>query len=151
MAWNKSEDTLSIESPAMKNVSSKREALSELAKVYHPLGLVSPTTLVAKILYREMCEAKSSWDTELSKPIKRRWPPTVTLEPCQETSVEAKVARRVLAATTTTKDRDEFDELLGAHNLVRVIRVGAWVRRFVNNSKRPVRQRGKGPLKAAEI
>ena len=73
MVWNKSEDTLSIESPAIKNVSSKREALSELAKVYDPLGLVSSTTLVAKILYREMCEAKLPWDTELDERIKRRW------------------------------------------------------------------------------
>ena len=41
--------------------------------MYDPLGLVSPTTLVAKQLYREMCEAKLSWGEKLTERVKRNW------------------------------------------------------------------------------
>ena len=74
LPWNKIEDTVSIVTSPRKNIATKREALSELAKIYDPLGLVSPTTyLIAKIHYREMCEAKLPWDGELCEAMKRRW------------------------------------------------------------------------------
>ena len=72
LTWDKTKDTLSVET-TQKPVTTKREALSELAKVYDPLGLVSPTTLFAKQLYREMCEAKLPWDGALTEQIRRRW------------------------------------------------------------------------------
>ena len=60
LPWDKAKDTLSVETPRKTSTatSTKRAALSELAKVYDPLGLISPTTLVAKQLYRVMCEIK---------------------------------------------------------------------------------------------
>ncbi|CAB4001037.1 Hypothetical predicted protein [Paramuricea clavata] len=70
--WDKTKDTLSVETN-QKPVTTKREALSELAKVYDPLGLVSPTTLAAKQLYRDMCKAKLPWDWALTEQIRRRW------------------------------------------------------------------------------
>ena len=72
LTWDKTKDTLSVET-TQKPVTTKREALSELAKVYDPLGLVSPTTLVAKQLYREMCEAKLPWDRALTEQIRKQW------------------------------------------------------------------------------
>ena len=73
LLWNKTEDTLTIPISSEREISTKREALSELAKVYDPLGLVSPSTLIAKILYREMCEAKLPWDSMLNERLKQRW------------------------------------------------------------------------------
>ncbi len=73
LLWKKTEDTLTIPTLPKKNISTKREALSEFAKVYDPLGLVSPSTLIAKMLYREMCEAKLPWDGELNERFKQRW------------------------------------------------------------------------------
>ena len=72
LPWDKSKDTLSVET-SPKEAMTKREVLSELAKVYDTLGLVSPTTLVAKQLYREMCEAKLSWGEKLAERVKRNW------------------------------------------------------------------------------
>ena len=40
---------------------------------FDPLGLIFPTTLVAKQLYREMCEIKLPWDGELPESLKKRW------------------------------------------------------------------------------
>ena len=73
LPWNKTEDTLTIPTSSEREISTKRVALSELAKVYDPLGLASPSTLVAKILYREMCEAKLHWDSKIDDCFKRRW------------------------------------------------------------------------------
>ena len=70
LPWDKSKDTLSVETPRKTTTTTKRAAL---AKVYDPLGLISPTTLVAKQLYREMCEIKIPWDGELPESIKKRW------------------------------------------------------------------------------
>ena len=73
LSWDKSNDTLSVISPPTKTATTKREALSTLAKVYDPLGLVSPSTLVGKQIYREMCDAKVPWDGELPEEISKRW------------------------------------------------------------------------------
>ena len=71
LPWNKTEDILTIPTSYEREIPTKREALSELAKVYDPLGLASPSTLVAKILYREVCEAKLHWDSKLDDCFKR--------------------------------------------------------------------------------
>ena len=56
LTWDKDKDTFKVGSDKNKTISTKRNALSQLAKIYAPLGLASPTTLQGKILYREMCE-----------------------------------------------------------------------------------------------
>ena len=86
MGWNKSEDTLSVivnneESAA----TTKRKALSQVASIYDPLGIVSPTTLVAKLLYREMCDEQLAWDEEFNSSMKRRWLKWYERLPCQFT------------------------------------------------------------------
>ena len=53
--------------------NTKRAALSQLANIYDPLGLVSPTTLLGKLLYREMCEANFTWDGEFPEIFRQRW------------------------------------------------------------------------------
>ncbi len=44
-----------------------------------------------------------------------------------------------------------MDKLLEAHGLRKVSRVGAWVRRFVNNLQCPISERKTGSLSTAEI
>ena len=73
LLWDKSKDTLSVTISKEKSASTKRGVLSVLAKIYDPLGIVSPTTLLGKIMYREICESNVAWDGELPKPLKKRW------------------------------------------------------------------------------
>ena len=47
--------------------------MSELALVYDPTRLISPAHLIGKILYREICESRISWDESLSQTIKLKW------------------------------------------------------------------------------
>ena len=73
LPWDKSTDTLSIETLPKTEITTKRVALSEMAKVYDPLGLISTSTLVDKQLYRELRNAKDLWDGKLPDESNRRW------------------------------------------------------------------------------
>ena len=43
LEWNKADDTLTIKFPEGDHPVTRREILSKLAKIYDPLGLVSPS------------------------------------------------------------------------------------------------------------
>ena len=46
---------------------TKRGILAKLAKIYDPLRLVSPETLSGKLIFREVCDTKKTWDAELTR------------------------------------------------------------------------------------
>ena len=74
MSWNREKDTLSVVlDKERRAATTKRGALSNLASVYDPLGLVSPTTLQGKLIYRGMCEERLGWDQEFHEPLRKRW------------------------------------------------------------------------------
>ncbi|XP_068752802.1 uncharacterized protein [Montipora capricornis] len=52
---------------------TKREILSQLAKVYDSLGLVSSTTLRGKFIFRDICVRKLPWDTPIPADLDERW------------------------------------------------------------------------------
>ena len=51
LKWNKHTDTLGVTFPTDDTPTTKRGVLSKLAKIYDPLGLVSPLTLEGKLIY----------------------------------------------------------------------------------------------------
>ena len=73
LPWDREQDTISVILKNDQNKTTKRGVLSHLAKVYDPLGLASPTTLVGKQLYRDICDSKIAWDTQLPRPLLKRW------------------------------------------------------------------------------
>ena len=75
LKWNKSSDTLTVSFSTVDSVSTttKRTILSKLAKVYDPLGVVSPITLEGKIIFRDVCKTKIPWDADIQGPLSRRW------------------------------------------------------------------------------
>jgi hypothetical protein len=73
LQWNKSTDTISVEFPEHTPVATKRGLLATLAKIYDPLGLVSPVTLQGKLIFRDVCDSKVSWDADLPQKLQRRW------------------------------------------------------------------------------
>ena len=74
MPWNKESDTIEVSFPetTVEKVT-KREILATTAKIYDPLGLVSPVTLVGKMLYRQACDMKFPWDQELPSDLRSCW------------------------------------------------------------------------------
>ena len=75
LGYNKQNDTLSVVTLTFKknHQLTKRNILSDLTSVYDPTGLLSPAHLIGKILYREICESKISWDKSVSQTIKLKW------------------------------------------------------------------------------
>ena len=73
LAWDREQDTLSITLKSDRSETTKRGVLSHLASIYDPLGVASPATLVGKQLFRDICDSKLPWDTQLPGPILERW------------------------------------------------------------------------------
>jgi hypothetical protein len=73
LKWNKIEDTLQVDFPTVPAVLTKRGVLAYLAKVYDPLGLISPMMLEGKIIYREICEEKIRWDGSIPDELSKQW------------------------------------------------------------------------------
>ena len=62
LKWDKLRDTLSVAVPTEKADNIKRGILAKIARIYNPLGVASPLTLCGKLLYRDACNLKVSWD-----------------------------------------------------------------------------------------
>ena len=73
LPWDKENDTIGVSFPQEKADRSKRGILSKVARIYDPLGLASPISLSGKLLYRDGCDAKLSWDTELPSKLLQNW------------------------------------------------------------------------------
>ena len=71
--WNKVDDVLQFDMPVVPAVLTKRGILAYLARVYDPLGLISPVLLKGNIVYRKICEAKVRWDGSLPDELSKRW------------------------------------------------------------------------------
>ena len=62
LKWSKSTDEIGLSFPTDIVQPTKRGILRKVAKIYDPLGLVAPVTLQGKLLYRDACEEKCTWD-----------------------------------------------------------------------------------------
>lgn len=73
LPWDREQDTISVILQSSQTETTKRGVLSHLAKIYDPLGLASPVTFVGKQRYRDICDSKIPWDTQLPGPLLKRW------------------------------------------------------------------------------
>ena len=73
LPWDRDADTFSVTLKTTQKETTKRGVLSQLASIYDPLGLASPTSLIGKQLYRDICDNKTPWDTQLPESLLKRW------------------------------------------------------------------------------
>lgn len=73
LRWNKDADTIAVTFPQEVAAPTKRGVLTKVSKVYDPLGLAAPLTLVGNLIYRDACQQKKAWDAELPKELVKRW------------------------------------------------------------------------------
>ena len=62
-----------IESQPEESVWTKRKMAKIYAKIYDPLGFISPFIIVAKILLSETWKMKMDWDDPLPDEVVTRW------------------------------------------------------------------------------
>ena len=77
--WNTNIDTLEFDiRTIIKNalgveVITKRNVLGVVASFYDPMGILSPITVVLKILFSEVCVLKCDWDVKLPDDFVQKW------------------------------------------------------------------------------
>ncbi|GFW30665.1 integrase catalytic domain-containing protein [Trichonephila clavipes] len=72
--WNSKEDTFRINiSPPNEVRPTKQQLLSTIAKIYDPLGFLSPTTIQLKILMQDIWKQNISWDDPITDCISESW------------------------------------------------------------------------------
>ena len=78
LIWDKREDSFFIQTPSVKKNATKQNILSTLASICDPLGFVSLFLLVGKIIYRNLCDLKFSWDEEILIDVQTQQPKWIT-------------------------------------------------------------------------
>lgn len=75
IAWEPEADCLRFDSQirCCDELPTKRIILSNIAKLFDPLGLISPVVVRAKILMQELWQLSCDWDDPVPDPIKSNW------------------------------------------------------------------------------
>ena len=78
MNWNTLDDEIIFSFTELYNYANslpltKRSVLKVTAKIYDPMGFLSPLTVKMKILFQELCIEKTIWDIELKGESLRKW------------------------------------------------------------------------------
>lgn len=74
--WNPKDDSFEFKVAASKPMSgiTKRSVLSDIAKLFDPIGWLAPTTVVAKIFMQSLWNVKDlDWNDKLSKSKFKEW------------------------------------------------------------------------------
>ena len=73
--WNLTTDTIFINGShnLSSEVTTKREALHSVSRIYDPLGLFSPATLNAKLFIQELWKQEKDWDETFSQSNQQEW------------------------------------------------------------------------------
>lgn len=69
---NSDEFIFSVHPPSSEKLT-KRIVLSEIGKIFDPLGLINPITLRAKLIMQELWKANLSWDESLPQNLHSSW------------------------------------------------------------------------------
>lgn len=73
--WDAQTDSIvyTVKPVAQNKAATKRFILSEIAKIYDPLGLLGPVILGAKIIIQKLWQLKLDWDESLPQSINTEW------------------------------------------------------------------------------
>jgi len=73
MRWNPSGDFFSFYTSNFKLILTKRGVLSIIARIFDPLGLLSPTIFYAKTIMQRLWLAQVDWDSQIPEDIANNW------------------------------------------------------------------------------
>lgn len=73
--WNLRKDRFeyNLNLPSINEVITKRSILSDIQKLYDPLGWIAPSIVLTKILMQELWLEKITWDDSLNSKIASKW------------------------------------------------------------------------------
>ena len=89
------------------------------------------------------------WNGPMWLKAKEEWPPEISTSTSPESKAEEKILQEVFKLTQA--ERDHIDILVDKLNFWKLVRVCAWVKRFIDNTRRSKKNRILGLLGADEI
>ncbi|XP_022835750.1 uncharacterized protein LOC111363184 [Spodoptera litura] len=75
LRWNRKNDNFEyvVNLPESKNIVTKRQVLSEVARLYDPLGWIAPVVVKAKIFIQKLWKSDLGWDENLMDKLLSEW------------------------------------------------------------------------------
>ncbi|XP_072152507.1 uncharacterized protein [Bemisia tabaci] len=75
LKWDANSDsiTYTVANLPLNHIVTKRSILSEISKIFDPLGLLGPVIIYAKILIQELWKLKLHWDESLTSSLRQVW------------------------------------------------------------------------------
>lgn len=76
VAWNPKEDWFTMPVSSVTNDDerlTRKKILSDIAKIFDPLGFVGPVVTSAKLIFREVGLLNLNWDEEVPEELAKRW------------------------------------------------------------------------------
>lgn len=73
MTWNPKADTFKFITSDFNDTYTKRSILSDIAKLFDPLGLVGPIVVTAKYFMQQIWKAGLDWDENLPPILENKW------------------------------------------------------------------------------
>lgn len=109
LTWNPSTDEFLFRSlsPERINIPTKRQVLSEIAKIFDPLGLISPVVVISKIVMQNLWISKLKWDDPLDEALMEQWKYFLTSLP---TSEQIRIPRQVLSSNAVCYELHGFGD-----------------------------------------
>lgn len=75
IAWNKNTDMFeyNLHLPERTDIVTKRKVLSDIARLYDPMGWIAPVIMNAKVFIQQLWKSDLNWDDNLSEDLLREW------------------------------------------------------------------------------
>ncbi|XP_062704313.1 uncharacterized protein LOC134286676 [Aedes albopictus] len=75
LQWEPRTDAYRFSTPKWNesDAVTKRTVLSDISRLFDPLGLIGPVIVQAKLFVQKLWERECSWDTPLSEELRERW------------------------------------------------------------------------------
>ena len=113
--WDYSNDHWYINEPEfqIENIS-KRSVLSDIARLYDPMGFLAPLSVQGRLIVQEAWESDFSWDTKLTEEVNQKWITLVTqLKAALQIPIPRWVGFRTLGVVSIHCFTDASDKAMG--------------------------------------
>ena len=71
--WDVNEDQFYFTTDFMQDKITRRSMLKMIASTFDPLGLISPTLVLAKIAFQDATRLKTPWDEDVPRMVTEKW------------------------------------------------------------------------------
>ncbi|XP_073948766.1 uncharacterized protein [Choristoneura fumiferana] len=75
LTWNRNSDDFqySVKLPPMKKLATKRTIISDISRLYDPLGWVAPSIILAKVMIQKLWLTGLGWDEDVPCKLLQEW------------------------------------------------------------------------------